>query len=164
MVYHPSPVWVDDNYCNSCPNDGHAWGTDAFATILDGINAVAESGTVYVPAGTYNEQLNISKSLSIIGESKGSVTIDASSFTSGYGITVTANNVTLKNFTLKSPLTHADGYGIHTSGCNTLTFENLLVENSVRSGIDFIGCNNITIDNLEAKNNGGAGIAVKDSK
>ena len=46
------PVWVDDNYCGGCPNDGYAWGTDAFATILDGINAVAESGTVYVPVGT----------------------------------------------------------------------------------------------------------------
>jgi parallel beta-helix repeat protein len=49
-------------------------------------------------------------------------------------------------------------------GCNTVTFKNLLVENSGRSGVDFIGCNNITINNLEAKNNGGAGIAVKDSK
>ena len=48
------PVWVDDNYCGGCPNDGHAWGTDAFATILGGINAVAESSTVYVPVGTYN--------------------------------------------------------------------------------------------------------------
>lgn len=48
-------------------------------------------------------------------------------------------------------------------GCNTITFENLLVENSGRSGVDFIGCNNITINNLEAKNNGGAGIAVKAS-
>jgi len=48
-------------------------------------------------------------------------------------------------------------------GCNTITFEKLLVENSGRSGVDFIGCNNITINNLEAKNNGGAGIAVKTS-
>ena len=51
------PVWVDDNYCGGCPNGGHAWGTDAFATILDGINAVAESSTVYVPVGTYQEWL-----------------------------------------------------------------------------------------------------------
>jgi parallel beta-helix repeat protein len=50
------------------------------------------------------------------------------------------------------------------AGCNTVTFLNLLVENSGRSGIDFIGCNNIKISNLEAKNNGRAGIAVKDSK
>ena len=48
------PVWVDDNYCGGCPNDSHAWGTDAFATILGGINAVAESSTVYVPVGIYN--------------------------------------------------------------------------------------------------------------
>jgi len=61
------PVWVDDDYCGSCPNDGHAWGTDAFATILDGINAVAESGTVYVPVGTYNEaQYKQRKALSLM--------------------------------------------------------------------------------------------------
>jgi polygalacturonase len=71
---------------------------------------------------------------------------------------VTADNVTLKNFTLKSPLTNADGYGIHTSGCNNVIFENLLIENSGRSGVDFIGCNNIKINNLEAKNNGGEGM------
>jgi polygalacturonase len=71
---------------------------------------------------------------------------------------VISNNVTLKNFTLKSPLTHADGYGIHTSGCNTVSFGSLLVENSGRSGVDFIGCNNIKINNSEAKNNGRAGM------
>jgi polygalacturonase len=60
---------------------------------------------------------------------------------------VTADNVTLKNFILKSPPT----YGIHTSGCNTVTFENLLVENSGRSGIDFIGCNNITLTDGNGK-------------
>jgi polygalacturonase len=64
---------------------------------------------------------------------------------------VTADNVTLKNFILKSPPTNADGYGIHTSGCNTVTFENLLVENSGRSGIDFIGCNNITLTDGNGK-------------
>jgi len=28
-----SEVWVDDDYCDGCINDGHTWGTDAFATI-----------------------------------------------------------------------------------------------------------------------------------
>ena len=156
------PVWVDDDYCGVCTNDGHTWGTDAFDTIQDGVDAVADGGTVYVAAGNYPEQLNIYKYLSIIGESRDSVTINASSFSSGYGISVTANNVTLEYFTLEGP-THAGGYGIHTSGCNNITFENLLVKNSGRSGVDFIGCNIITINNVEAKNNGGVGIAITDS-
>ena len=158
------PVWVDDDYCDGCSNDGHTWGTDAFATIQEGVDAVAAGGTVNVAAGTYYEQINISKSLSIIGVSKDNVTIDAFGAPSGYGISVTAaNNVTLMNFILKGPPTYADGYGIHTSGCNNITFENLLVENSGRSGVDFIGCSNVTINNVEAKNNGGAGIVVTDS-
>ena len=54
----PSEVWVDDDYCDGCPNDGHIWGYDAFDKIQDGIDAVAGS-TVNVAAGTYTEYLHI---------------------------------------------------------------------------------------------------------
>lgn len=59
----PIEVWVDDDFDNSTPG----WGTTHFATIQDGIDAVAGS-TVHVAPGTYNEGLiDIDKSLSIIG-------------------------------------------------------------------------------------------------
>ena len=41
----------------------HTIGTDAFATISAGVNAVATSGNVYVLAGTYNEFPDIQKSV-----------------------------------------------------------------------------------------------------
>jgi hypothetical protein len=137
---------------------------DDYTTIQAAISAASPGETIFVRGGNYSEQLTISKSLSIIGigVSRDSIIIDASGVTSGYGISVTADNVTLENFTLKGPA-HAGGYGIHTSGCNNVTFENLLVVNSGRSGIDFIGCNNIKINNVEAKNNDGVGIAITDS-
>jgi polygalacturonase len=49
-------------------------------------------------------------------------------------------------------------FALIIAGCNTVTFENLLIENSGRSEVDFIGCNNIKINNSEAKNNGRAGM------
>ena len=54
----PTEVWVDDDF-NSSSSDGHLWGYDAFDNIQDAIDAVADSGTVNVAAGTYDETLNI---------------------------------------------------------------------------------------------------------
>jgi len=66
----PSEVWVDDDYTETGGNDGHTWGYDAFDNIQDGINAVGNS-TVHVAAGIYNERLNISKSLTLLGAQAG---------------------------------------------------------------------------------------------
>ena len=42
-------VWVDDDYAEGEPNDGHTWGTDAFASVQDGIDAV--TAPAVVPCG-----------------------------------------------------------------------------------------------------------------
>ncbi len=48
-------TWVDDNYCFGCPNDGHVWDYDAFATIADGISGLTGTGIVHIAGGTYPE-------------------------------------------------------------------------------------------------------------
>ena len=64
-------VWVDDDYCATCTNDGHTWGVDAFATIQGGINGVTGS-TVNVGPGTYEEQVVITTdNLQLIGAGSG---------------------------------------------------------------------------------------------
>ena len=63
-------AWVDDDYCETCTNDGHTWGYDAFDNIQDGIDAVWSS-TVYVAAGTYNENITVNKYVEIIGAGSG---------------------------------------------------------------------------------------------
>ena len=50
----PNEVWVDDDFDSSTPG----WGYDHFASIQDGINAVAEGGIVHVADGTYYENNN----------------------------------------------------------------------------------------------------------
>lgn len=48
----PSEVWVDDDWVGSSPGDivdGHTFGTDAFATIQNGIDAV-NAGVITIEA------------------------------------------------------------------------------------------------------------------
>jgi parallel beta-helix repeat protein len=61
------PVGVDPDG----PGPATAIGYNAFATIHDGLNAVASGGTVYVAAGTYAENVLVNKSVTLIGANAG---------------------------------------------------------------------------------------------
>jgi parallel beta-helix repeat protein len=67
-------VWVDDDYCEGCYNDGHTWGYDAFDTIQDGIDAVNENGSVIVFEGTYTENVEIHKKIMLRVEGERNLT------------------------------------------------------------------------------------------
>ncbi|MFC2059552.1 carboxypeptidase regulatory-like domain-containing protein [Chloroflexota bacterium] len=73
----PSEVWVDDGWAGSNAGDtvgGHTFGTDAFATIQDGVNAVSGS-TVHVAEGIYGGFKVINKqNLSIVATGNATVT------------------------------------------------------------------------------------------
>ncbi len=113
-------VFVDDDWVGQ-PNGtevafpgsstAHFIGLDAFDTIQKGVDAVAEDGTVNVAAGTYTEQISITKSLHLVGASAASTsivappTLPAASnptsvivMISGAGV-----NVELTGFTVKGP-------------------------------------------------------------
>ncbi len=106
----PTEVWVDDDYCEGCSNDGHTWGYDAFAVIQQGINAVAPGGTIVVAAGTYVEigQIVIDKNLTITGAGIGNTVIkknentgDTGSGTNrGWFLVTDGNSLTLSKVTL----------------------------------------------------------------
>ena len=78
-VAQPSEVWIDDNYCNSCSNDGHTWDYDAFDSIQDGINAVTSPGTVNVAAGIYEEKVYLKEEVFLQGDGIGKSIIDGDS-------------------------------------------------------------------------------------
>ena len=75
----PSEVWVNDDWAGSNPGatvDGHTYGTDAFAKIQEGIDAVASPGSVRVAAGTYMENINLlGKAITVTSEGGPEVTV-----------------------------------------------------------------------------------------
>jgi parallel beta-helix repeat protein len=91
---------------------------DDYATIQAAIDAASEGSTVYVKAGSYHENLNINKSISLIGESYHSIFVDGNS-SELYRVPcrIHCNNVTVSGFTF------SDGWdGVHlmsgVNGCN----------------------------------------------
>ncbi|WP_197993345.1 LamG-like jellyroll fold domain-containing protein, partial [Gimesia aquarii] len=77
----PSIVYVDDNFSNPVPGqdpDGPGgpatdFGFDAFATIQEAIDGVADGGIIHIAAGTYNpaSTITVSKSVTIQGPQAG---------------------------------------------------------------------------------------------
>ncbi len=87
-------VWVDDDYCPSCANGGHAWAVSAFATISQALDAVAPGGVVHVLPGRYQEDVVIRKPCTLQGEGDGTVALVPRLLDTT--LTVAANDVTVQ--------------------------------------------------------------------
>ena len=92
----PNTVYVDDDYNESTPD----WQYLQFNTIQNGINAVAEEGTVYVANGTYEETLLVDKTINLMGESHECTVIDGKK--KGHVIRVFADHVNISHFTIQN--------------------------------------------------------------
>jgi parallel beta-helix repeat protein len=122
-------VWVDDNWVGLNPGDpadGHTFGMDAFATIQNGSLAVYEDGTVHVAAGIYHETVDIYKSLTLLGEGRDVVTVDAQGAMDNV-FSVNADYVTISGFNITGAdrCSYAGVYVDRTNHCeishNTIT-------------------------------------------
>ncbi len=173
-------VWVDDDYCPSCPNGGHAWGNDAFSNIPDGVTAVRSPGTVFVAAGTYTLPVNITKTLNLLGAGA------AETFIEGYGlltpaITVTnSSNVVIRNFTVQNWATGVNisggpSIGLEVSNnvftdCATIavsgvfldysTFANNVIQHSDGHGIELDTISHVTLRENQIRDISGTGIHI----
>ncbi|MBD3256841.1 hypothetical protein GF377_00310 [candidate division GN15 bacterium] len=114
-------VWVDDDYCDACANDGHTWGYDAFDIIPDGVDAVADGGTVHVLAGEYDLPVNIEDRTGLLIDGANALTVNFKPATTlgwevaSYGSSrqaairvVNSTGVTLRNMTMDFDLVKGD--------------------------------------------------------
>lgn len=119
-------VWVDDDFSPSTIG----WGYNSFAVVQDGVNAVAEAGTVNVAVGTYVEPkpqcgLYINKPLTLLGAQAnvepvaGGRPSGESVITYPWGIAIEANDVVINGFEINPTSMGAgaeiSGYGITDS-------------------------------------------------
>jgi len=145
-------VYVDDDFNESTPG----WGYDHFDNIQAGIGAVDENGSVYVYDGTYYENINIGKSLKLIGNGSTTTTI------AGMGInntvvTINADNVMITGFTI----TNGSSSGISLSGSEYSTIsENNITLNGAGIGLGISPYNKIKGNNIVNNENIGVGLAI----
>ena len=92
----PSIVYVDDDFNESTVG----WGYDHFDSIKDGIDAVAENGTVYVFNGTYYENVVVNRRINLIGKDKDTTIIDGGG--NGVVVNIIAESTTIDNFTIRN--------------------------------------------------------------
>jgi len=163
FVVTTPPQLIGDECVNVGGEDG------CYTSIQAAINAVddadADPDTILIKNGTYKlpSTLNINKQVSIIGESKAGVVIDASDNGKGYGILISSDNVTLKRVTILPPVVsgiegkEGGGYAIHVSNTpnliHNLTLKNITIENGNRTSFDLHGVDGGLLKNLTARNN-----------
>jgi len=111
-----------------------------FPTIQKAIDNATLGGTIIVN-GTYHEDIMINKSLSLFGVDSYSAEIQGMS---RYVVSIAADNVHIKNFTITKTTTDLDGIGIRIYSGNNNTIENNKITN-INTGIFLSLSNNNTI-------------------
>jgi autotransporter-associated beta strand protein len=111
----PPVVYVDASYGASCgavpfPNSGGSGpyyiGYNAFKSVQSAVNAVTNTGTVNVAAGSYSESVTANKAVTLLGANQGVAGCASRgpesiiSAGAGNAITVAANNVVVDGFDL----------------------------------------------------------------
>lgn len=116
-----SEIYVDDSYPAGLASEGLYLGLNAFNTIQEGVDAAVGS-TVYVEAGTYNEDITIDKSLTLNGAQVGidarGRSADESEIVGSIKVTSDASDVTI------------DGFEITGTGVGPLAGVNMRIESA----------------------------------
>ncbi|MFN4349315.1 MAG: beta strand repeat-containing protein [Hylemonella sp.] len=180
-------VIVDDDSTVTAVDDfglGNGLGNarQPLKTIQSGINAVVSGGTLNVAAGSYTQTstLKVNKSLTLIGAGEAATTIDGRGITTPYGMSVTADDVTLRDFTFFGPSAfYASAYGIKVSPSGSpdsrlrnFTIVNVTSRGAGKAELDLNGVDGALIDHVTlngapvGNNTGssqGAGLQITDS-
>jgi parallel beta-helix repeat protein len=121
-----------------------------YASIQEAINAneTLNGHTIFVEAGTYFENVNINKSLTLIGEKRSSTIVDGN--LRGTVVHVSADNVIITEFTIQNGGTE-EGNGIELSSDFNFINGSIIVGNAI--GIYVYKSHNNTVQNTELKNN-----------
>ena len=110
-----SIIYVDDD------------GTADYTTIQDAINAAHSGDTIYVFNGTYQENIQVDKTLILEGENPASTILDG--LEKDTVIRLTADEVTITGFTITNSKNSSNEAGIYLSSNYTIISNNIISEN-----------------------------------
>lgn len=125
-----------------------------YSTIQDAINASSNGDSVYVCAGTYNENVTINKSISLFGISRDSLTGTIIAPNSGNGIEIAVSNVNVKNLYVKRTGRLSGVRGINLGSVSDVKLENVAVSGcSYGVEVNTSAVYNLTMENVAAFDN-----------
>jgi len=135
LVFNVQPVKAEPRTW-TVDDDGPA----DFSRIQDAIDASTPGDVINVKAGNYYEEIEIQKSLILIGEEINNTIISTNGFKVSWGLIEvrSTTNVTISGFTIKG---HENGMGIFMSDSNDCNISHNLIS-SHQYGIDIRGSNN----------------------
>jgi len=113
------------------------------------IDNASAGDTIFVPSGTYYENIIINKSISLVGEDKNNTIIDGLYY-SGDVVTISADRVNISRFTI----CHGNDSGIIVnSNYNTIADNNISYNGdplwfTINTGINLNGSNNLITRNI----------------
>ena len=128
-----------------------------YATIQAAIDApeTLDGHTILVDSGTYHENIVVNKSISLIGENSSNTIVDGGGV--GTVLNITANNVTVSNFTIKKSSTEIDPLGILyigliLNGCNNTIIQNNKITQNYVGLLFYQSSNNLFRNNTIVEN------------
>ncbi len=129
---------------------------DDYSTIQDAVSAANAGDTISVKDGTYNEQVLIGKSLSIVGESmRGTIVRSQIQYT----MRITADNVDVSQMTIRSGRA-AVPIALHLNGVSSCHIEDVVCSNATY-GISVNGGGGNTFKNVWCYDCSGAGLLLQ---
>lgn len=120
-----------------------------YTTIQEAINAASIGDTVYVYSGTYYDNVELNKAITLTGEDRDSTIIDGNNI--GNVINISANGAELSGFTIQNSGDNSfTDAGIYVSSNSVTTSNNLIINNEfgiLTHGFSYGTINGNTISN-----------------
>ncbi len=149
IIYDPA-IYINQEEGDDDNGDGTQ--SHPYKTIAKGLEVSENRGKIFIYGGTYLENISIEKGVNIEGISKESVVL-IPEYTDRPCITISAENVNIKNLTIEG--TFSNNHGIKIISSNAL-IDNVVVDgfkSSISSGIYLTSNTYTTIENCTIINN-----------
>jgi parallel beta-helix repeat protein len=128
-----------------------------FATIQAAIDNAATDDTIFVHKGTYNENIVVNKTVTLLGEDPETTIIDGNG--SGIPLRISAESVTVENLTIRGSGSNAYESGVLVESFSSNITDNIIIGNGLM-GICLNKSSNTLIAGNEVKQNDGDGIVL----